>query len=77
MDESARFFTARFEFAHVAYVEQTGRFPHRTVLLDDTRVLDGHLITSEGHHLGACGLVGFIQGGSAQFLLGIRHDNLT
>ena len=77
VDESARFSPARLELAHVAHVEEAGGFPHRTVLFDDARVLDGHLIAREWHHLRACGLVGFIQGGSAEFLVCIRHDNLT
>src|SRR5205807_4389913 len=35
------------DFSHVAYVEQADRLAHRQMLLDDARVLEGHLPAAE------------------------------
>ena len=39
-------------FAHVAHVEHAACLAHGIVLVHDVGVLDGHLKTSKGHHLG-------------------------
>ena len=52
--------------AHVGNVEQTGCLAGGQVFFDHGGVPDRHFPTGKGHHLGAQGDVGVIEGGAAQ-----------
>src|SRR3979411_2810271 len=67
---------AHFELAHVADVEESDGRSHTAVLLDDARVLHGHVPTAEGNHLGAEGGVDIAQGRALERSRGVRHGSL-
>ena len=52
LHELLRLRTAHKHLAHVAHVEHTAGLAHGIVLVHDVGVLDGHLKSPEGHHLG-------------------------
>ena len=50
LEERLRARAVHVDLAHVRDVERARVRSHRLVLLDDARVLDGHLVAGEGHH---------------------------
>ena len=72
LGEVERLRAADPELTHVAHVEQARRLAHGAVLIEDARVLDGHVPPAEGGHLGAEGEVPGVKGGDLERSVGHR-----
>jgi len=64
---------AELELAHVAHVEAANRVPYRAVLLDDARVLHGHVPPPERNHPSAEADVGGVERSALQRGVGLGH----
>ena len=73
IDHRAGAGSGEVELPHVRQVEEAGAAPHRAMLGDDARVLDGHFITGEGDHLRAESRVPLVERRAAQRRRRGRH----
>ena len=71
VDEFGRFRSADLDLAHMADIEEADGFADGVVLVDQARVLNGHVPAAEVDHFGTTGTVDVVQRRALK--LGGRH----